>query len=217
MTPEHGSRESVGLDGQVSSEGGIRTADAAVASEQLGVDPNTDNPLDGLQLLEHETALVLAAMARAMYPHDRLPDIHYHRVVAALDVKAAADERLALLLNEGIGFLATTTGRQPSEFGQLSESEQVPALRRLEETPFFQAVAAEVIVNLYSQHDVWPYFGYQGPSNDKGGYLNRGFDDIDWLADAPDHRDAPVAAQIGTEQRLAPGQVGAPTTTEAQK
>lgn len=183
-----------GLDGQLSGEGGIRTADAAMASEQLGVDPNIEDPLGGLQALDFETATTLSGVARAMYPHERLPDLHYQRVVAALDVKAAADERLRTLLSEGIGFLATTTGRRPEEFAGLDEAEQVAALKRLEETPFFQAIAAEVVVNLYSQHDVWPYFGYEGPATDQGGYLHRGFDDIDWLDSAPDRRGAPVAA-----------------------
>lgn len=193
---------SVGLDGQLSSEGGIRTADAAMANQQLGVDPSPEDPLGGLQVLDREAALILAGVARAMYPHDRLPDLHYQRVVAALDVKAAADGRVATVLAEGIGFLATTTGRPPAEFARLPESEQVKALTRLEQTPFFQAVAAEVIVNLYSQPDVWPYFGYEGPSNDKGGYLHRGFDDIDWLADAPDRRGDATPVDDATMQEL---------------
>jgi hypothetical protein len=138
-----------------------------------------------------------------MYPHDQLPDLHYERVVAALDVKAAADERMKSLLTEGVGYLATTTGKQPTEFGRLPETEQVTALKRLEETPFFQAIAAEVIVNLYSQQDAWPYFGYEGPSNDKGGYLNRGFDDIDWLDEAPDRRIAPGTGSEGHTDEVA--------------
>jgi hypothetical protein len=46
---------------------------------------------------------------------------------------------------------------------------------------------------------VWPYFGYEGPSNDKGGYAHRGFDDIDWLDEAPDRRGNPVTERIGNE------------------
>ncbi len=182
------SRETSGLDAQVSGEGGIRTADAAVAGQQLGISPSEGNGLPGLQALDLEVARTLVGMTRAMYPHDRLPDVHYERVVLALDHKAAADHRMKALLTEGVGWLATTTGRYPHEFAGLPEPEQVAALTRLQETPFFKAVAAEVVVNLYSQHDVWPYFGYEGPSNDKGGYLHRGFDDIDWLYDAPDRR-----------------------------
>jgi hypothetical protein len=166
--------QSLGLDGQTSAHGRIRAADAAVAADRLGIDPTS--PIDGGRALDPETARTLVGMARAMYPHDKLPDIHYERVVAALDEKAAADERIKALLTEGVGWLATTTGRWPREFPSLPEAEQVAALTRLQETPFFQAVAAEVVVNLYGQHDVWPYFGYEGPSNDKGGYLHRGFE-----------------------------------------
>ncbi|RBY77638.1 gluconate 2-dehydrogenase subunit 3 family protein [Geodermatophilus sp. TF02-6] len=190
----------MGLDGQVSEEGGIRVADAAVAGQRLDTDPDRTGGLADLRALDQGTARALVSMTRAMYPHDRLPDVHYERVVAALDEKAAADARMRILLTEGVGWLATTTGRYPSEFGGLPEAAQVAALTRLQETPFFQAVAAEVVVNLYSQHDVWPYFGYEGPSTDEGGYLHRGFDDVDWLDDAPDRRDAPVAETIGDER-----------------
>lgn len=190
---------SVGLDSQISAEGGIRTGDAAISAEHAGVDRSAENPLDGLEILDQRAGTVLAGVARAMYPHDRLPDLHYQRVVAALDVKAQADARLATVLSEGIGFLATTTGRRPEEFPDLPESEQVRALTRLEHTPFFQAIAAEVIVKLYSQPDVWPYFGYEGPSNDQGGYLHRGFDDIDWLDQAPDRRGEDTPVEDGTQ------------------
>jgi hypothetical protein len=191
--------ESLGLDGQTSGHGGIRAADAAVAADRLGIDP-TESPLDTCRVLDEATATTLVGMARAMYPHDRIPDLHYERVVASLDQKAAADDRMKTLLTEGVGWLATTTGRWPQDFPTLPEAEQVAALTRLQETPFFQAVAAEVITNLYSQHDVWPYFGYEGPSNPHGGYVNRGFDDIDWLDDAPDYRKKPVVTRIGDER-----------------
>ena len=189
----------IGLEGQISTEGGIRVADAAIADEQLGVDVSgtDDAPLDELGALDRETATALVGMARAMYPHDRLPDVHYERVVAALDVKAAAEEKVKVLLTEGVGLLATTTGRWPREFAGLPEPEQVAALTRLQHTPFFQAVAAEVVVNLYSQHDVWPHFGYEGPAPE--GYLDT-FDDIDWLDDAPDRRDEPVETENTDKQ-----------------
>ena len=188
-----------GLDGQISEEGGIRAADAAVADEQVGVDLTStdDAPLDKLAALDRETATALVGMARAMYPHDGLPDVHYERVIAALDTKAAADEKTKTVLTEGVGLLATTTGRWPRDFAGLPEPEQVAALTRLEHTPFFQAIAAEVVVNLYSQPDVWPHFGYEGPAPD--GYLDN-FDDIDWLDDAPDLRDGPVDTENTAKQ-----------------
>lgn len=194
--------QAVGLDGQMSSEGDIRTGDAAVGGAKLGIDTTGDGGLGTLHALDRSTATALVGMARAMYPHDRLPDVHYERVIAALDQKAAADERMTTLLTEGVGSLATTTGRHPSEFASLPEDEQVAALTRLQETAFFTAVAAEIVVNLYSQPDVWPYFGYEGPSTEKGGYLHRGFDDINWLDAAPDRRDSPVVERVATEERI---------------
>ena len=196
--------QSIGLDGQIEPVGGIRPADAAIGDAQVGVDTTTaEDPLGDLGALQRRQAEILTGVARAMYPHDRLPDLHYQRVVAALDAKAAADEAFSTVLTEGIGFLATTTGRRPEEFADLPEPEQVVALTRLEHTPFFTAIAAEVVVNLYSQPDVWPYFGYEGPSNDLGGYLNRGFDDIDWLDDAPDRRGQDVPDEDATVRESA--------------
>jgi hypothetical protein len=41
----------------------------------------------------------------------------------------------------------------------------------------------------YNDLSVTRRFGYQGPSYEEGGYLTRGFDDIDWLPAAdPDAR-----------------------------
>jgi len=32
---------------------------------------------------------------------------------------------------------------------------------------------------------LWQVLGYQGPSFELGGYLNRGFNDLDWLPEPP--------------------------------
>ena len=181
-----------GLEGQISGEGGIRTGDAAVATDKPAYEPEGQGGLDNLQALDRETATVLVSVSRAMYPHDRIPDLHYERVVAALDEKAAASEEVKTLLTEGVQSLATLTGRYPNEFGSLDEADQVKALKRIEGGPFFKTVASEIVVGLYSQPDIYPYFGYEGSSNDKGGYVHRGFNDIDWLDDAPDYRNKPV-------------------------
>ncbi len=37
------------------------------------------------------------------------------------------------------------------------------------------------MVALYDDKEVWEILGYEGASYDKGGYLHRGFDDLDWL------------------------------------
>ena len=205
MTTEQGGP---GLEGQMSGEGRMRAADAAVSDEELHVSEKADG-LENLKALDRETATTLVSVARAMYPHDSIPDLHYERVVAALDVKAEADEHMKTLLTDGVKSLSTLTGRYPGDFGEIGEADQVKALKRIERGPFFKAVASEIVVGLYSQPDIWSYFGYEGSSNDKGGYVNRGFDDIDWLDDAPDYRGHRVeetfvddVEQVDTEQRI---------------
>ena len=37
---------------------------------------------------------------------------------------------------------------------------------------------------LYRNEEVLTFLGYQGSSIEYGGYLNRGFDDIDWLPES---------------------------------
>ena len=172
----------------MSGEGGIRPGDAAVATDKQPYESAGSGGLGNIKALDGETARTLVAVARAMYPHDRVPDLHYERIVASLDEKAAGDDGMKVLLTDGVQSLSTLTGRWPHEFGGLDEADQVKALQRIEHGPFFKAVAAEIVVGLYSQPDIWPYFGYEGSSNDKGGYVGRGFDDIDWLDDAPDYR-----------------------------
>ena len=38
------------------------------------------------------------------------------------------------------------------------------------------------VASLYNNPEVWPKFGYEGSSAEHGGYINRGFSDIDWLS-----------------------------------
>ena len=37
------------------------------------------------------------------------------------------------------------------------------------------------MVSLYNDSEVWDLLGWEGESFSKGGYLTRGFDDLDWL------------------------------------
>ena len=48
---------------------------------------------------------------------------------------------------------------------------------------FFRRIRSTAVVALYDQAEVWELLGYEGSSFDKGGYLHRGFDDLDWLPD----------------------------------
>ena len=61
------------------------------------------------------------------------------------------------------------------------EADRVTLLRGIEHTKFFKTLRADLVVSLYNQPEIWPKFGYEGSSAEYGGYLARGFNDIDWL------------------------------------
>jgi len=120
----------------------------------------------------------LLSTYRAMFPHEDVPDEAYERVVRKLDERADQDHLVALLLSDGIDALNRKTAHKWVTLGEQAKAE---ALRGLEQTPFFKALRAEFVTWFYSNPTVWSRFGYEGPSNDKGGYLHRGFNDIDWI------------------------------------
>ena len=123
------------------------------------------------------TADSLLRMIRDLFPHDGLDDAPYRAVVAQLDT-AAADPDTKALLVEGVVRLDAAGG---GSWRSLAEAERVAALREMEATPFFATVRPMALFGLYGNKAVWPRFGYQGSSWEYGGYIDRGFDDLDWL------------------------------------
>jgi hypothetical protein len=128
--------------------------------------------------LSGDEAAMLVRMARAAYPHAKLNDAIYGKVIHGLDEKAAADPALLKTLQSGA---AKLTERK---FDALDADAQEAALREMQDTPEFQTVRGACVVGIYNNPEVWPIFGYEGESAAMGGYINRGFDDIDWLQDA---------------------------------
>ena len=121
---------------------------------------------------------IITTVARTMYPHDALPDDVYARVSAKLAEAAGADSATARLIQDGV---AALNGGPP--FAELSADEQLNALKGIEGSDFFELVRSTAVVEVYSDQRTWQLVGYEGPSFDKGGYINRGFNDLDWLPD----------------------------------
>ena len=120
----------------------------------------------------------LLSMYRIMFPHEDVPDEAYERVVRKLDERAAQDQVFALLLSDGV---ATLNRETEHKLASLCVEARAEALRGLEQTLFFKRLRQEFVTWFYSNPRVWSRFGYEGPSNDKGGYIHRGLNDIDWL------------------------------------
>jgi hypothetical protein len=132
----------------------------------------SDAPFDA------HTVKTLLAMARTLYPHDFLDDGPYANVIEIVAREADAD-RVALL-RDGAQAL-DATAKQP--FSERSEDERVAALKEIEGSPFFEDMRGSTVRHLYNNPDVWPHFGYEGPSAHLGGYVKRGFNDISWISD----------------------------------
>jgi hypothetical protein len=120
----------------------------------------------------------LISIYRAMFPHSTVPDKFYEHVVRKFDDQAAQNQALSVFLSNGVEALNRQAG---SAWTDLSEEARLQALQRVEQTPFFQRLRSDFVLYFYSNPAIWALFGYEGPSNDKGGYLHRGFNDIDWI------------------------------------
>ena len=142
---------------------------SVASDEKLGQDSTGD-------AVEH----LLTAMLQQLFPHPNIPAIHYREVAQAIEAVSQDDTALRGLIEEGSRRLDAETG---IPWLDAPESEQLEALERLEATPFFQAIRSIGSFLFYNNPSVWPYFGYEGSSFEHGGYINRGFDDLDWLPD----------------------------------
>lgn len=124
----------------------------------------------------------LIKMARDLYPHDRIPDSFYQKAVANIDAGVAASDT-ATLLSDGIAALDAAAAKLKGKryVAIADEGDRVAVLKTIESSAFFSKMRSSMITALYNQQDLWMKFGYEGPSFDNGGYIERGFNDIDWL------------------------------------
>jgi len=136
-----------------------------------------------LKSLSPETMATLIQMARDVYPHDSFGDELYAAAVKAHDDTAADDAEFKTLIEEGVALLNTNAvaAGHPNYIETGWEADRVALLRDIEDTDFFGAIRGGLVVGLYNQPAVWEKLDYEGPSFDKGGYLYRGFDNINWL------------------------------------
>ena len=144
--------------------GFVAGADAAWATEMNALKP--------------DTFATLVQMARDIYPHDHVGDEYYVAAVKGYDTPDAVDEIEA-------GIEALNAAAQAKGHGSYLavgwERDRVDILRGMEGDAFFQKIRGGLVTGLYNQKAVWPLFGYEGESYSQGGYIDRGFDDINWL------------------------------------
>lgn len=140
-----------------------------------------------LKSLQPQTMATLILMARDIYPHDRLTDAVYAKAVSGYDDQSASDPDTKTMIETGTGQLdkAAQAAYKVDYVNIGWEEQRTHLLRGMQETAFFQTIRAGLVTSLYNQHDIWMKFGYEGASADKGGYIHRGFNDINWLPAQP--------------------------------
>ena len=131
-----------------------------------------------MPLLSDQDRNTLVRVLRVMYPHDSFPDGPYERTADAVLDTAQADPRMLAQLVQGLHDLDAARGRP---FVDLPDDVALTLLRGVQDVPAFGCVRGVAVQRLYDDHETWGLLGYEGPSFDEGGYLHRGFDDLDWL------------------------------------
>lgn len=172
-------------DRRVFLKGAATTVPAVAIATSAGLSVS-DAWADDATTLTPATLKTLLKVARDIYPHDFLGDSYYIAAVKPWDGKAAKDPAVKSLIADGVTQLdKAANDRHKVPYAQVPwENERVVLLQQIEQTPFFQKVRGDLIVSLYNQKEVWPKFGYEGSSAEHGGYIKRGFADIDWLPKA---------------------------------
>ena len=172
-------------DRRVFLKGAVTTVPAVAVASTTGLGI-TDAWAEDATTLPPATLKTLVKVARDIYPHDFLGDGYYITAIKPWDGKAAKDPAVKSLISDGVAQLdKAANDRHKVAYAQVPwETERVVLLQQIEQTPFFQKVRGDLIVSLYNQKELWPKFGYEGSSAEHGGYIQRGFADIDWLPKA---------------------------------
>lgn len=123
-------------------------------------------------------ARTLRPLARLLCPHAGVPDDVYAEIVDAVLATAASDPQLVTMLDAAIAALDAAGDR---DFFEADDASRLAVMTSLQDDAWFAATRVQVLVRLYDHPQVWKVIGYPGSSLGFGGYLERGFDDIDWL------------------------------------
>ncbi len=143
----------------------------------LSVYANEPDSLDGNDIK------LLFSIIKQMYPHNVLNDTHYQKTVEKIMEESASDKDVNQIIKNGISKLndKVDTSTNNKTWLDSSPAEQLEILKEISTTEFFSKLKQTTIHTLYNDHQVWKLFGYEGDAFSKGGYLHRGFNDLDWL------------------------------------
>lgn len=162
----------------------------------MATQPNIDETS-----LDAQDRANLVKLLRTAYPHAQFPDGPYERTADKILEQVHASVWHCTLLSSGLRTLDAAAG---GSFGDLDDTAAAGVLTRIADAEFFVFIRGVAVPILYDDHEVWAALGYEGESFSQGGYLNRGFDDLDWLPDPRiEEYDAPGEfVEVADQDRL---------------
>jgi hypothetical protein len=116
---------------------------------------------------------LLASVAYDILPFAELPPALY--VQAAQQIAAVHDAVV------GPGLQKLRDASHGTAWKDLAEADRVAILSSLQDSPFFAVLRTNTFQVLLRDPATFAVLGYGGSAMKFGGYLNRGFNDINWL------------------------------------
>jgi hypothetical protein len=128
--------------------------------------------------LSGQEAATLLRFTWQLFPLEGVEESVYVTVVETLDRRASSDTSLHEQIKAGIAALDAARGKP---WVELSEPDQTAVMKEIEKAPFFGTMRTAAVNSIFNNPKVWRVIGYEGSAVEHGGYVNRGFNDIDWL------------------------------------
>lgn len=167
---------------RIDRRGFLRTTAGAAAVAAIVPAASSSVLAEPLSTVSADGAETLVKIARDLYPHDRIADSFYRKAVETIDNDVSSSDTPSLL-SEGVAALDAAANKLKGKryVAVEDEHDRVAILKSIEGSAFFGKMRGSLVTALYNQKELWPKLGYEGASFDKGGYIERGFSDIDWL------------------------------------
>lgn len=145
--------------------------------ERVMILPAKYPELNALELSD-EARQILTKIIRVAFPHPNFPDGPYERMTQKIIDASDKSRWFRMALTQGLMTLESLT---EEHFLDLPEDRALAVLKRIADLEFFAFIRRTTVLNLYNDPEVHAALGYEGESFSKGGYINRGFNDLSWL------------------------------------
>lgn len=174
--------------------------------------PAKYSALNALRLTD-EARQTLTRIVRVAFPHPGVPDGPYERMADRIITESEESTWFRVALTQG---LLTLDSLSEKHFLELPDEQALEVLKRLGDLEFFGFIRRTTVLNFYDDPEVWDVLGYEGESFSKGGYLHRGFNDLDWLPEPRIEESDETLTEIGPlgyPVATAPAPASGPATT----